>query len=121
MIASADTSLKAYTEQKELINELCTQYQASRFARFMMWCERQCRFRANKPFSFTWVEEAGDPVGPPLEVHHLTLHDMMEHAASGRLTDEILLRGLRANAIQYVRFERIDDFSGKTTIQPRWI
>lgn len=111
----------ASKECRAHIEQLAARFNTSRMARFLMWCECKRRHYRNTPFAFMWVEHEGVPVGPPLEVHHLTLHDMMEHQAAGRLTDEILLRGLRANAIQRVSFERTGDYWGKTTIQPRWV
>jgi hypothetical protein len=78
------------------------------------------RFR-NEPLQFHWVESEGESVGRPIEISHLTLHDMMEHQANGRMTELVLLEGVRVNAIQVVSFERLNEWNGKTIIQPRWV
>ena len=75
----------------------------------------------NKPLYFHWVQNEGEAVGGPIDIYHLTLYDMVEHLACGAVTGLVLLYGLRINAIQVLGFERLDEWSGKTTIQPRWV
>ena len=75
----------------------------------------------NQPLEFSWVGAEGIAAGEALWVFHLTLHDMMEHQARGMMTNLVLLKGLRANAIQVLDFKQLDDWHGRTLIQPRWI
>lgn len=78
------------------------------------------RFR-NKPMCFHWVVDEGEAVGEPIDIYHLTLHDMAEHQARGKMTYLLLVQGARVNAIQTMRFERLNELSGKITIQPCWV
>lgn len=61
------------------------------------------------------------PVGSPIEVHHLTYHDMAEHQCDGAMTAAVLLRGLKANAVERLGSRRLNRHNGITTIQPRWV
>lgn len=70
---------------------------------------------------FEWTKTEGVPVGDPVEVNHLTLHDMMDYAVECKMTDLILLQGLRANAIHYIDTEVKGEMWGTTTFQPRWV
>jgi hypothetical protein len=104
------------------IDEISKSYAKSRLVRAVCRLEYWWRRHwANKPLSFKWVESEGEPVGEPIDVKHLTLHDMMEHQARGVLTRKVLLEGVRANAIQVLDFKRVDRMAGITTIQPRWV
>jgi hypothetical protein len=92
----------------------------TRFASFLEYTWR--RRWSNKPLPFAWVGiKEGEPMGNPVVVEHLTLHDMMEHQACGILTDLVLLHGLRANAFSVISRELLGNFRGMTKIQPRWI
>lgn len=72
-----------------------------------------------EPNSFTFVSESeGKPLGPALEVRHLTFSDMSEWACRCRLTEEVILNSNKANAIRIVGFKRIDEYNGITTFQP---
>ncbi len=74
-----------------------------------------------EPYSFEWLSESdtrGVPVGPELEAHHLTFHDMAWYACCFRLTKEVILSDLDANAIRISRFRRTVGCSGITTFQP---
>lgn len=96
-------------------------HERSRLARFLLWIE-YCRRRwHNTPMSFPIVEGVGEPVGEPIEVYHLSLHDMMAHEACGRLTAEVLLRGRRINAFSRESYQQVEEMVGKTIIQPRWV
>lgn len=79
------------------------------------------RFRLQNPRDFRCVQDVGEPVGPPLEVVHITLHDMLPRAVAARMTDEVLLRGLRANAVREVSFKQIKPLVGIVTIQPVYV
>ncbi len=84
--------------------------------------ELNLRIKNNMPMRFRWVDEKqSTPVGFELYVFHLTLHDMMPHACVQLLTEEVLLAGLRINAVQQVRFQRLDDWNAFTVVQPRWV
>lgn len=88
------------------------------FLRLEYW---KRRYWTNRPLPFKWVKDEGNPVGEPIKIMHLKLHDMMEHQAQGVLTGKVLLEGLRANAIQELSFEHLDKMNAVTTIQPRWV
>ena len=75
------------------------------------------KMRFGKPYDFCFVSD-GEPVGTELKVPHLTFHDMAEWACRCRLTEEVILNDLQANAIKIIGFERIDDYNGITTFQP---
>ncbi len=80
------------------------------------------RFWRNEPMCFFCVEgDEGTPVGNPMEVVHLSLHDMAPHMICGDLTTEVMLRGRRANAFSVVNYEQLEEMVARTTIQPRWI
>lgn len=79
------------------------------------------RYIKNQPLPFWWVRSEGEPVGQPIEIYHLRLHDMMEHEARGQMTEKVLLGGLCANAFSVVQFDQLDDMHARTTIQPRWV
>ncbi len=85
---------------------------------FIQFCYLYLR---NRPLTFYWVGDEGQPVGKPIEVFHLRLYDMMEHEAQGQMTAEVLLRGRKANAIQVLRFDPLNEMNGRTIIQPRWV
>jgi len=79
------------------------------------------RYSQNCPRYFPRVrDDEGDPVGPPIEVEFVTLHDMQSHAVHGELTNLVLLDGLRINAWREGGFERLGDLHGVVTIQPVW-
>ncbi|MEK7612836.1 MAG: hypothetical protein AAB449_01670 [Patescibacteria group bacterium] len=89
--------------------------------RFLLWLQyRKLRWR-NEPLPFRIVAGEGEPVGEPMEVYHLSLHDMMEHEAFGQLTAEVLLKGRRVNAFSCEGYKQIREMVGRTTIQPRWV
>lgn len=90
-----------------------------RTRRRLRYCWRM--FFTNKPLRFHWVENEGEAVGKPISVYHLTLYDMMEHQARGIMTWFVLWQNLGVNAIQVLEFERLDDWNGRTMIQPRWV
>ena len=72
-----------------------------------------------KPYNFNFVsDDEGKPIGQTLKVSHLTLHDMEEWACRCKLTEEVILNSLPANAIKIIGFERIDTYNGITTFQP---
>lgn len=73
-----------------------------------------------EPFHFEFISnEKGEPVGPELQVKHLTLHDFESWACRCRLTEEILLTGQKdINAIKITGFKRINDVQGVTIFQP---
>ncbi len=75
----------------------------------------------NKPICFSLVGAEGTAVGEPLEVQHLRLYDMSEHAVCGALTGKVLLEGLRINAYQVVDYQPLNDDWAKSKIQPRWV
>ncbi len=59
-------------------------------------------------------------VGGLQEIVHLTLHDIMSHAVICRAIELECLDPQNANAvyIDYERFERLDEYYGKTYFQP---
>ncbi len=75
-----------------------------------------------EPYRFEWLSESdtrGVSVGQELEVHHLTFHDMAWHACCFRLTKEVILNDLDADAIRIVGYLRwTGHCSGVTTFQP---
>lgn len=71
-----------------------------------------------KPYKFDFVSSEGKPIGPVLEVCHLTLHDMAEWACRCRLTEEVILNNIGANSISVAGFKRLDRYNGITTFQP---
>ncbi len=84
--------------------------------------ELQTRIRTNNPMSFKWVEDTeGTPVGFPLFVFHITMHDMFPSACNQFLTEETLIAGLRCNAVSCGRFVQIDKHEGFIEVQPRWV
>lgn len=85
--------------------------------------ELNTRIKTDMPMHFKWVEETeGTAVGFPLFVFHITLHDMFPHACQHFLTEEVLLAGLKCNAVSITnRFERIGELEGFHEVQPRWV
>ena len=79
------------------------------------------RVAENDPMSFKVVKSEGVKVGKPLAVIHMTFHDMAPLAILQRMTDEVLLRQLNANALEIIAFGWLDDNNGVTIIQPRRI
>ena len=114
--------MRPFEKFSDEINKIAELHPTSRLVRiacrFEYW---RRRYWSNETFHFKWVADEGTPIGEPIEVIHMTLHDMMEHQAQGILTSRILLEGLRVNAIQRLGFVRLDKWNGKTTIQPRWV
>jgi hypothetical protein len=102
------------------IDTFARMYKKSRVGRFLLWIEYRRRRWHNEPICFPVAEE-GEKVGEPMDIHHMTLHDMFEHEARGQLTAEVLLRGRRVNAFSVGAFERTDKMWGKHTIQPLWV
>lgn len=85
--------------------------------------ELKRRARTNNPMYFKWVKDTeGTAVGFPLFIFHITLHDMFPLACQQFLTDEVLLAGLKCNAVSVGdRFERIGELYGFIEVQPRWV
>lgn len=102
------------------IDTIVEKYKRGRLMRFLLWIEyRRLRWR-NQPLPFRMVEE-GELVGESMDVHHLSLHDMMPHEVRGQLTAEVLLKGRRINAFSREAYKQMEKMVGRTTIQPRWI
>ncbi|MDP2766162.1 MAG: hypothetical protein Q8O41_01735 [Candidatus Methanoperedens sp.] len=77
------------------------------------------KMKFGKPYEFHFISSTeGNPIGPELKVGHLTLHDMAEWACRCRLTEEVILSDIKADAIRVIGFERIGEYSGVTTFQP---
>lgn len=100
------------------------------------------RQRSNIPYNFPFLSQNPDknfvllrrdgfdykeeivnasPVGEPREVTHLTLHDMKYHAVCCAMTEaKFLEEGFDANAVFVLcdKFERLEEYVGKTTYQP---
>ena len=74
-----------------------------------------------RQFYFVGEDTGGRAVGPELAVTHLTFHDMAAWACRCRLTEDVVLKKLPANAIRIVSFKRLDETTGRTTFQPCWI
>ncbi len=111
-----------YFEQlSEEIDTFAQGYKKSRLMRFVLWVEYRRRRWKNEPMPFRMVKDEGEPVGEPMDVHHLSLHDMMEHEARGQLTAEVLLKGRRINAFSREGYKQMEKMVGRTTIQPRWV
>lgn len=85
--------------------------------------ELNTRIKTNMPMSFRYVKNSeGVPVGFPVFIFHLTLHDMFPLACQQFLTEEVLLAGLKCNALSLTnRFERTGEHHGFHEIQPRWV
>lgn len=109
---------KEFSKEADTISEM---YKQGRFMRFLLWMEYHRRRWKNKPMLFHAVGDEGEPVGKPMDIHHMTLHDMFGHEARGQLTAELLLKGRRINAFSIGAFERTSEMWGKHTIQPRWV
>lgn len=113
------TPFEQFSKDIENISLLHTSGRILRFALRVEYWRR--RYWTNVTFPFKWVGNEGVAVGNPIEIYHMTLHDMMEHEAQGVLTGKVLLEGMRVNAIQRLDFKRLDKLNGMTTIQPRWV
>ncbi|HUD03156.1 MAG TPA: hypothetical protein VMR46_04080 [Candidatus Paceibacterota bacterium] len=104
------------------MKEITDIYPKSRLTRLV--CRAEYLYRRhweNRPLPFAFVSsDRGKAVGDSIDIDHLRLHDMMEHEARGQLTEQVLLKGLRANAFSVVRTQGTN-LQGRTTIQPRWI
>lgn len=96
-------------------------YKQGHFIRFFLWLEYRLRRWHNEPMHFLIVDGEGEAVGEPMDVHHVSLHDMMEHEARGQLTAEVLLKGRRVNAFSCEAYKQVEEMIGRTTIQPRWV
>ena len=85
--------------------------------------ELKSRIKTDMPMRFKWVKDGeGTAVGFPLFIFHITLHDMFQHACRQFLTEEVLLAGLKCNAVSTTgRFERIGELKGFYEVQPRWV
>lgn len=119
----------------ELHNEMLTKKAAVALRRDEFWktlsreeqrrrkFELAMRIKTDSPMRFKWVKDAeGAPVGFPLFIFHITLHDMFEHTCRQFLTEEVLLAGIKCNAVSITgRFERIDEMNGFHEVQPRWV
>lgn len=103
------------------IDHITQAYTQGRLTRFLLWLEYRRRRWRNEPMQFRVVEGEGEPVGEPMDIYHMTLHDMFEHEARGQLTAELLLKGRHINSFSVGPFERMDEYWGKYTIQPRWV
>ncbi len=114
--------MSPFEELSNEIDQISKLHSKSRLVRVLRRIEYwRRRYWTNETIPFEWVGEGGAPVGEPIEVVHMTLYDMMEHQVGGILTRKILLEGLRVNAVQKLGFERLDQWHGKTTVQPRWV
>jgi len=93
----------------------------------------QVKRMRNRPDSFMFVskDKEGDyvlpegyasvsEVGELQDVVHLTFHDMMPHAVVCKMTDLKYLNRQDANAVyvDHEKFERLDDYNGRTYFQP---
>ncbi len=105
------------------IDRIATNHPKSRLVRwYCLFDFLRRRYWANKPLPFMLASaDEGQAVGEPIEVVHMTMHDMMPHAVRGALTGKVLLKGLRVNAFKHLGFERLDDWTGRTKIQPCWV
>ena len=85
--------------------------------------ELKTRIKTDIVMRFRWVKDTeGTSVGFPLFIFHITLHDMFPHACQQFLTEEVLLAGLKCNAVSITnRFERIGELEGFHEVQPRWV
>lgn len=84
--------------------------------------ELDTRVKTNMPMRFKWVDATeGTPVGFPLFIFHITLHDMFPLACDQFLTEEVQLAGLKCNAVSRGRFVRIGELEGFIEVQPRWV
>ncbi len=104
------------------IDSIVNTYKKSPLHRLMLRMALHWRRWQNRPLWFHGTEEEGEPVGDPIEVYHLRLYDMAEHAVCGELTNQVFLHGRRINAFSQISHEHVEGRRvGKTTIQPRWI
>lgn len=69
------------------------------------------KIKLNKPtnFSFLSPNEKCNPVGPELKVYHSFLSGMLEWECRWRLTEEVILNDLNANAIKVIRTENVEN------------
>jgi hypothetical protein len=114
-------AVSPFEEFSKEIDTITEAYKRGRLMRFLLWLEYRRRRWHNEPMPFRIVEGGGDPVGESMEVHHLSLHDMMEHEVRGQLTAEVLLKGRRINAFSREAYRQMAKMVGRTTIQPRWV
>ena len=114
-------TMSPFEEFSAEISKVAELYPKSWLVRMFCRIEYLIRRWKNEPLCFKWVGDEGTPVGKPVEVIHLRLHDMMEHQAAGIVTGKVLLEGMRANAIQRLGCEYLDKMHAKTTIQPRCV
>lgn len=119
----------------ELRNEMLTKKAAVAARRDAFWkmlsreeqrkreLELATRIKTNTPMRFRGVEDTeGTPVGFPLFIFHITTHDMFQLACLQLLTEEVLLAGLKCNAVSVNnRFERLSELEGFKEVQPRWV
>ena len=113
--------MSSFEQFSKEVDTIVQAYKQGRLMRFLLWLEYHQRRWRNKPLPFRFVKGEGEPVGESMEVHHLSLHDMMEHEVRGQLTAEVLLKGRRINAFSYVAYRQMKEMIGRTTIQPRWV
>jgi len=93
----------------------------------------QVKRMRNQPDSFMFVSrdkegnyvlpedyKSVSEVGELQDVFHLTFHDMMPHAVVCKMTDLRYLNRQDANAVyvDHEKFERLDDYNGRTYFQP---
>ena len=84
--------------------------------------ELNTRIKTDNPMRFTWVKPTeGIPIGFPLFIYHITLHDMLWHSCNQFLTEEVLLAGLKCNAVSRIRFVWIAEREAFMEVQPRWV
>jgi len=114
--------MSSFEEFSEEIDTYARVHKRNRIiGRFLLWLEYRKRHWNNEPLGFYMVEGEGEPVGEPMDVYHLSLHDMMPHQVRGQLTAEVLLKGRRINAFSREGYKQMEEMMGRTTIQPRWI
>lgn len=110
--------------KKKRVDERRREFQATLSQRELRRRGRELedRVKHNRPLQFKWVRpDEGEPVGFPLFIFHITLHDMFPLACRQFLTEEVLLAGLNCNAVSRGRFVRINELEAFIEVQPRRI
>ncbi len=114
--------MSPFEQFSEMVDGSAQAYKRGWLARFFLWLEYRRRRRRNEPMPFRSVKrDEGEAVGEPMDVYHLSLHDMMEHEVAGQLTAEVLLKGRRINSFSCEAYKQMEEMVGRTTVQPRWV
>lgn len=110
-----------YQEQSRDIDTITQLHAKSVLVR--MLCRIECRWRRfrTRPMLFRVVKGLGRTIGEPVEIVHYPNSDGLSLAGQGRMTELVLLQGMRVNAYEILDTDKHSQTRARTRIQPRWV